>query len=225
MLAPGHHRASEREHGDLDVGVWAEFAGGDAAAEHRPDQLPARLHDLLLVARHEPRVPLSLAVQQRELARVPGVVRVLGHHVEHRGQVCARRLAARLGQRALQRRERRDEQVLLAGPAPVERRLAHPGARRDVLAAHPVDAVLADRVERGVEDGLFGPLAARPPRTPRGVLGGGGRADRHVGVDVAGFRAHPRVTSPSRTARAARVRAATARARPLPPRPRPVLRC
>jgi uncharacterized RDD family membrane protein YckC len=34
VLAPRHHRAGEREHGDLDVGVRAEFAGGDAAAEH-----------------------------------------------------------------------------------------------------------------------------------------------------------------------------------------------
>jgi hypothetical protein len=148
------------------------------------------IDDLLLVAGRQPRVALPLAVQQGELPRVPGVVRVLRHHVEHRRQVRARRLAAPLGQRGLQRRERRDEQVLLAGPAPVERRLAYPRAGRDVLAAHPVDSALTDRLQRGVEDGLFGPLAAGPPRTPGGVLGGGGRADRHVGVDVAGFGAH-----------------------------------
>jgi uncharacterized RDD family membrane protein YckC len=34
VLAPGHHRAGEGEHGHLDVGVGAELAGGDAAAQH-----------------------------------------------------------------------------------------------------------------------------------------------------------------------------------------------
>ena len=190
VLAPGHHRASEGEHGDLDVGVGAELAGGDAAAQHRPDEFPARLHDLLLVAGHQPGIPLPLAVQQGELPRVPGIVRVPRHDIEHRDQVRPYRLAARLRQRRLEGGERRDEQVLLARPAPVERGLAYPGAGRDVLAAHPVDSALADGLERGVEDRLLGPLTAWPPRTPRGVLGGGGRAACHVGVDVAGFRAH-----------------------------------
>lgn len=34
MPAPGHHGASEREHGDLDVGIGAQLTGDDAAAEH-----------------------------------------------------------------------------------------------------------------------------------------------------------------------------------------------
>ncbi len=84
MLASGHHGAGEREHRDLHVGVRAEFAAGDAAAEHRAHQFAARLHDLFLVPGQQPRVALAFAVQQRELPRVPGIVGVGGHDADHR---------------------------------------------------------------------------------------------------------------------------------------------
>ena len=105
-------------------------------------------------------------------------------HLEHRDQVVADRLAARLRQRPLERGERRDQQVLLAGPAPVQRRLADPGPRRDVLAAHAVDAALADRLDGGLEERLLGLLTARTPRAPGGgaVTGGVPAARCYPGV-------------------------------------------
>ena len=111
-------------------------------------------------------IALPRAVQQRVLLGVAGVVGVGRDHGEQGDQVLAGRLAARLRQRAAHRGERGDQQVLLARPAPVQGRLADAGPGGHVLAAHAVDAALADRLDRGVEDGLLGPLAARPPGTP-----------------------------------------------------------
>src|SRR6202012_3790989 len=74
-----------------------------------------------------------------------------------------------LRQRPLHRRERGDQQVLLARPAPVEGGLADPGPGGPVLAAHPADAALADRLDGGVDDRLLGLLAARTAGAPGAV--------------------------------------------------------
>ena len=68
MLALSEHGAGEGEHGDLYVGIRAELTGGDAAAEHRPDQVAPRFHYLLFVAPDQPGIALPLPVQQRELS-------------------------------------------------------------------------------------------------------------------------------------------------------------
>src|ERR1700733_12731162 len=169
VLAARQDGAGEQEHRDLDIDAWPELAGLDAAAQHGADQFAPGLNDFFLVPGDEPGVPLPRAVQQRVLLREARVVGVGGDHGEQDDEVLADRLAARLGQRVLHRGERGDEQVLLAGPAAVERRLADPGPSRDVLAAHAVDAALAERLDGRLDDRLLGPLAARPPRAARGV--------------------------------------------------------
>jgi hypothetical protein len=173
VLAPGDHRAGEREHRDLDIEAGPELAAGDAAAEHRPHRLPARLHHALLVQGDQPRVALALGVQQRVVLGVARVAGIGRHHLEHRDQVIADGLALRLGQRPLERGERRDQQVFLARPAPVERGLADPGPGGDVLAAHAVDAALADGLDGRLEQRLLGLLAAGAPRAAGGRSGGG----------------------------------------------------
>jgi len=196
VLAAGHDGAAEQEHRDLDVGVLAEFAGLDAVAQDGAHQVTPRFYHAFLVPGDEPGVALPRAVQQRVLLGVPRVVRVGGDHGEQGDQVLARRFAARPRQRAAHRGERRDQQVFLARPAPVQRGLAHPRPGGDVLAVHAVDAALADGVDGGLQDRLLGALAARAARPPRGgvpavgrgrVAAGGGRGVIERGRVVAGL--------------------------------------
>ena len=62
------------------------------------------------------------------------------------------------GSRGSPWRRRRDS---LGGPAPVDRGLADPGARRDVVDGGPVEPVLEQELGRGRGDALVGPGVAR----------------------------------------------------------------
>jgi NAD+ synthase (glutamine-hydrolysing) len=101
-LLLGHDGPGQREHGHLDVGVGTQLAGGDAAADDAAHDLAPRLDHRLLPAGHQPRVLLTLAVQQRVAARLPRVGLVCAHHLEHRDQVLPDRDALELGERGLQ---------------------------------------------------------------------------------------------------------------------------
>ena len=57
-----------------------------------------------------------------------------------------------------------DHERQLRGPAPVDRGLADAGALRDALDGERREADLGEQLERGVEDGLVGDLAARAGR-------------------------------------------------------------
>src|SRR5215470_9212021 len=171
VTAAGHHRADEQEQRRLHVSVLAQLAGDHAAAQHGPDHLAARLHPGLGVAVHQPGVPAALAEQERELAGPGRVGGLLGQRVQQRAQVLADRPAARLGKRCLHRRDRRQQQVLLAWPAPVDRALADPGPGGDLLDAQRVRAGLGEQLPGRRDDRPVGLLAARPSGTPL-VLGG-----------------------------------------------------
>ena len=168
-LAARHRGAGQREHGDLDIDVGPNLPGLDAAAQHGPDHVPPWLDQRLRVPRHQPRVLLPLAEQQRVLPGPPRVGRVLRHHGDEGDQVIAGGPAAGVGQRALQRAQRGQEEVLLVVPAPVDRGLADAGPGGDLLDAQAVGALLSEQLQGGLDDRLLGALAARAAGSaPRG---------------------------------------------------------
>jgi hypothetical protein len=54
------------------------------------------------------------------------------------------------------RAQRGQHEVVLGRPAPIHRRLAHPGAIRDIADAKPIEAGLRDQLERRPDDRLIG---------------------------------------------------------------------
>src|SRR6185437_2079174 len=78
-LLLGQDGAGQGEQRDLDVGVGAQLAGGDAAADDGPDGVVPRPDHRLLVPRHQPRVLLPLAEEQRVAARLARVGAVRAH--------------------------------------------------------------------------------------------------------------------------------------------------
>jgi alkanesulfonate monooxygenase SsuD/methylene tetrahydromethanopterin reductase-like flavin-dependent oxidoreductase (luciferase family) len=162
VLLVRHDGSGQREHGDLDVGLGPQLTGLDAAADDRPHGVAAGLDHGLLVPGHQPRVLVSLAEQQRIASRLPRVGLVRAHHLDHGEQVVANAHAGRLGERRLQRAERGEQQLFLVRPAAVDGRLADPGPGGDGLDAYPVEALLGEQVERGLDDRALGLLATRP---------------------------------------------------------------
>src|SRR5262249_27931346 len=66
------------------------------------------------------------------------------------------------GQRGLLRRERVEQQLFLARPAPVDGGLAHARAGGDRLDAQALRPGFGEHAERGVNDGAVGALTAGP---------------------------------------------------------------
>ena len=92
----------------------------------------------------------------------PGVARRT-NRTEQGDQVVAYRLAGQPRQLALQRGHRVDQQPLLVGPPPVDRRLAHAGLRRDRLDRERLGRrAVGQQVQDGLDDRLIGPGTARP---------------------------------------------------------------
>ena len=143
----------------------------DPALEHRPHHVAARLDDVLvglvvlLAARH-------VREDARHDRREAGV-RLRPHVGEQQHQVVADRLALRQRRRRLQRRQRVVQQRVLAGPAPVDRRLAHPGPGGDRLDGQHVHRhALGEQVQRRLDDRLVRADAPRSTRRPRSVCDG-----------------------------------------------------
>ncbi len=99
---------------------------------------------------------------------------------EHGQQVLSDRSSgARLGERRQSENQSGVHQIVLAGPAPVQRGLAGMGARRDALHGQPAVSDRGQLGQRGLVERMFEYLAA--PTAPAAIRGGfGGR--RHSSI-------------------------------------------
>ena len=102
-----------------------------------------------------------------------------GQHIavgsEHRQQVLPGRSAgARFGQRRQRVHQRGVHQLVLAGPAPVQRRLAGVGARRDPFHRQPAVSDFGQLGQRGLVERTFEHFAS--PAAPAGRWGWFGSA-------------------------------------------------
>ena len=88
--------------------------------------------------------------------------------VDDLDQGIAKRYVVHIGEVIVQRGERIDEERVLVGPAPVDRRLADPGSSRDLLNRQRAHADVGHQLERRLDDGTIGNFAARAPWWPRG---------------------------------------------------------
>ncbi len=169
LEAEQHARVDQRRR---DVGE--ERAGGRLGGQLAPrdgaldDAREAAADDLDRVLADQRGELLALAQAAREAGGDVGVLELVGGGLaDHGEQVAAQRAGVRRGRLGVRvQADRVGDEGVLAGPAAVDRRLAHAGGRGDRVDRHALIADLGEERERGVADGG---VAARVARAAGGA--------------------------------------------------------